>query len=281
MRGVFPVQGVDEPLDPRPGSAGDPSDGPDPDALGQEAANQGSVGFADRALLGSGHEPPAAGSAAEHRSARGVGPIPDDVSRRAPGAGRDRGRVRGRVAHPVKVKQCHRSSHYRGEAGRVAGRRRPAGLDRQPHEPHRPRPPGGRRVCVLPGRRHAHRRGRPARIRVPGRRPLPPPRRARRSYINPRAVSLFASRDRQGAACVAAPWRSQLAAKRDTAAGFVYEIGRTNIVGVSAVTRTRSTRDTPARGPPPQRSGLAIDRPPPSAPGRPPARPPARWRCCT
>ena len=119
--GALPVQGVDEPLDPRPGSAGDPGDRPEADPLGQEATDQGRVGLPDRTLLGGGHEPPAAAPRAERRGARGVDPVPDHVGRRTPGAWRGGARVRGRFAHPGKVERCHRSSHYPSHSSTNSG----------------------------------------------------------------------------------------------------------------------------------------------------------------
>ncbi len=110
--GGLPVPGVDEPRDHRPGSVGDPGDGPDADPLAREATDQGRVGLPDRTL--SWGRPRTAG----RRPGRGASGCPrrwphsGHVGRRTPGAWRGGGRVRGRFAHPGRIERCHRSSHY-------------------------------------------------------------------------------------------------------------------------------------------------------------------------
>ena len=106
VRSLLPVQGVDEPLEPRPGHPDGTSDGPDPDPLGQEPADQVLGGLGNRTGFRGRHEPSVAPAAPEPRGTRVGQAIAHHVGRSAPRAHRDRGQIVDWVTHPVRLRMC-------------------------------------------------------------------------------------------------------------------------------------------------------------------------------
>ena len=100
---LVPVQGVDEPLQPRPRHLGGAGDGPQAEPLAEQSEDELASGVGHRAGLGPGDEPATAPAAAERRRARRVRAVADDRADGTTGTGRNGVGGRGCFLHPIKL----------------------------------------------------------------------------------------------------------------------------------------------------------------------------------